>query len=331
MKVKQILAVSLLATSLLSSTIAYADTKISTFTDVSINHWAYKNITQMTDMGVLDGLGNHVFAPQDQVTKAEFIKMTMRFADKNGYLEKITYIKETTAPYEDVKKGDWYYSYIVDAYNRGFISEESKFNPNQPISREEMADIVSKLYITIYPEQAKIFEEFATDDFQFIDTQKINKKYINSVLFLETRDLLHGKLNNEGNLIYDPQNRLTRAESVTILSNIYNKTQVNNAKNQSFHKNDNLSFETKFSDYLLTIKADWGEKQTTGYAVKIDSVSMKDDETIIINYRLIKPQPGTMQGQMITYPKDEYTTYVSPDINYHFQFNEIKNITISNK
>ena len=56
------------------------------FTDVPANHWASQSITAMADKGIMSGIGNNLFAPNQQLSNAEFITMLVRqfYSDKLG-------------------------------------------------------------------------------------------------------------------------------------------------------------------------------------------------------------------------------------------------------
>lgn len=51
-----------------------------TFSDVPSTHWAYDDIEAMTAQGVIEGVGNNLFAPDDKVSLADFaLLLTRRF------------------------------------------------------------------------------------------------------------------------------------------------------------------------------------------------------------------------------------------------------------
>lgn len=49
-------------------------------------------------------------------------------------------------PFGDVKSTDWYYSEIIAAADAGYISKDNKnFRPNDPITRQEVANIITSI------------------------------------------------------------------------------------------------------------------------------------------------------------------------------------------
>ena len=57
-----------------------AETNDTTFADVTAEHWAAYEITNLTRRGAIAGRGADIFAPDDQTTIAEFLAMTLRLA-----------------------------------------------------------------------------------------------------------------------------------------------------------------------------------------------------------------------------------------------------------
>lgn len=47
----------------------------SIFDDVPQSHWAYEIINELTNEGVIDGMGDGIFAPEGLVTRERFMKL----------------------------------------------------------------------------------------------------------------------------------------------------------------------------------------------------------------------------------------------------------------
>lgn len=63
------------AVSLLLATSMIASATAVSFKDVPETHWAYPSITKLSDIGVINGVGNGLYAPDRTLTNAEFCKM----------------------------------------------------------------------------------------------------------------------------------------------------------------------------------------------------------------------------------------------------------------
>ena len=105
--------------------------------DIS-GHWAQSKIENMVGQGILSGYPDNTFKPDNQVTRAEFITMVNRAFD---------FTTQATINYSDVNPGDWYAEEVARAKAAGYISgyEDSTMRPNNPISRQEVAVITSKI------------------------------------------------------------------------------------------------------------------------------------------------------------------------------------------
>ena len=112
----------------------YAGTLLS---DIN-GHWAQSKIKNMVGQGILSGYPDNTFKPDNKVTRAEFITMVNRAFD---------FTARATTNYSDVKPGHWYAEEIARAKAAGYISgyEDGTMRPNNPISRQEVAVITSKI------------------------------------------------------------------------------------------------------------------------------------------------------------------------------------------
>jgi len=104
------------------------------FKDTDQVAWAQDSIINAYQMNVIDGMADHEFAPQSQVTWAQFIKMVV-MTDNPAF----------TAG--SAGGGSWWQPYVTEAQQtKGFIDAGMKpENMNKPISRLELARIVSRV------------------------------------------------------------------------------------------------------------------------------------------------------------------------------------------
>ncbi len=109
------------------------------FGDVSTEStWAYGYIEHLASAGIVSGDQNRNFAPKNNVTREEFLKMLM------GALN----IEATVAGegFSDVRSGDWFAPYIYTARNLGIVNGmgDGTFGIGQSITREDMAVMASR-------------------------------------------------------------------------------------------------------------------------------------------------------------------------------------------
>lgn len=100
-------------------------------------HWACSQVAEMATMGYVKGKADGRFAPEASITKAEFISMITRILGLKG---------NGRTSFTDVKESDWFYDGVTAAEAAGLIdsSEISVLNPDDNITREEMAVIIGK-------------------------------------------------------------------------------------------------------------------------------------------------------------------------------------------
>ena len=110
-----------------------------TLTDID-KHWAKEYITYGVEQGYINGYTDNTFRPDNTVTRAEFSKMI------NSAL-KITGM--SPAEFKDVKAADWYSDVVKSAQYAGYIKgyEDNSFRPNNPITRQEAAVILSRIVL----------------------------------------------------------------------------------------------------------------------------------------------------------------------------------------
>lgn len=112
-----------------------------TFTDLGAFEKYRKYIESMASKGVIAGMGNGIYAPDRTLTRAEFATLLVRALK----LDKTVDISKAQG-FNDVKKGDWFESYVMMAAEAGLIKGvgEGNFAPDATITKQDMAVIVSR-------------------------------------------------------------------------------------------------------------------------------------------------------------------------------------------
>lgn len=113
-------------------------TKACDFTDVAENAWYRVQISTIAEMGILNGRGNHHFAPDSPITRAEFATICVRFAGE---------IPESGCRIFTDIQGHWAEKTINRAACLGWIGgyEDGSFHPDSLISRAEAVTIVNRM------------------------------------------------------------------------------------------------------------------------------------------------------------------------------------------
>lgn len=114
------------------------DTYLLQFKDMK-NHWAREDVEYMGEKEIITGYEDGSFLPDESISRAEFAVLITR----------VIGLEET--PYEnsffDVVTEDWYSGYVQTVRSNNFMNGyDGLFNPNAPISREEIARVIVSAY-----------------------------------------------------------------------------------------------------------------------------------------------------------------------------------------
>ncbi len=172
------------------------------FTDVS-SHWAKNDIAFVVNLGLFSGTSATAFSPNTAMTRGMFVTALGRLAnaDVSAY---------TKSSFTDVKSDAYYMGYIEWANRNNIVNGvgNNKFAPDQSITREQMAVIMSNYAKTIGYALPKVYIENI-----FADNAKISAYAKEAVKQMQMAGVINGK---NGNL-YDPQGTATRAEVSAVL------------------------------------------------------------------------------------------------------------------
>lgn len=172
----------------------------SVFGDVS-EHWAQEAIEALYEKGIVSGTGDGLFQPNRSVTRAEMIKMMLSAINEEG--------KEYTGTFDDVKSENWFSGYVEAALDKGLISEDSHFRPNDAVTRQETAKLLAIL----------MNYEITDSELEYADADSIAKWAVPYVGAVTVNGLMQGDVNNE----FGARGLLTRAEAATVIYRIINK------------------------------------------------------------------------------------------------------------
>lgn len=112
------------------------------FTDLQGYEWAKEAIKTLAARGVISGRGEGIFDPGASITRAESVSLVTRLLGYNGTVAEL--------PFTDVLPNNWYYGAVAQAYHHGLLGGRSatEFDPSSPITRQEIALVISKMIKT---------------------------------------------------------------------------------------------------------------------------------------------------------------------------------------
>ncbi len=103
------------------------------------NHWAKNAINSLVEKGIITGINDTEFKPEEKITRAQFARLLITALD-------IGVNPGASISFKDVPASAWYYDSVMAAVNAGLITGygDGIFAPDENISREQMAVIISR-------------------------------------------------------------------------------------------------------------------------------------------------------------------------------------------
>ena len=114
----------------------------SSFNDVSKNEWYSDYIGYLSKYSIIKGYSDNTFRPNDNVSRAEFVAMTVRFNALFNEIKKGSY----TVKYTDVATNYWAYSDVAYAKHAGWLNgyADGSFKGDNAITRAEVVTVVNR-------------------------------------------------------------------------------------------------------------------------------------------------------------------------------------------
>ena len=174
-----------------------------TFLDVPKSFWGYESIERAAQLGYVNGVGGGKFEPNRQLTRAEFVTMLYRMADKPA--------ANTAAAFTDVPQNAWYRDALNWAAEKGYVNGtgENSFNPDGKITRQEVVTILFR-YSGSQSGAETMFT--ATYDSQFTDSGAI-APWAKTAMYWA---IYNGVVNGTSPTTVSPTATATRAEVAAI-------------------------------------------------------------------------------------------------------------------
>jgi hypothetical protein len=171
--------------------------------DVPMNHWASSAIESLSAKHIIQGMNETEFAPQKQVTRAEFAAMLVRTLGLQS---------GTVLPFGDISQDDWYADAIAKAFAAGLVSgvSENEFRPNEIITREQMAAMLVRAYESLRNDVP------SSDSLGFDDAGDVSDWAKDELAKAVALQLVQGRTEET----YIPQGISSRAESAQAILNL---------------------------------------------------------------------------------------------------------------
>lgn len=187
----------------------------TTFTDMS-NHWAEKAVNDMGSRFIINGIGNDLFNPDKDITRAEFVAIVVRALGLQ--------LVEGDSIYSDVSAKDWYSRAVSTAVSYQLINgfEDGTFRPLDKVTREQAMTIIAKaMKLTVLQSgtAGKKADELLRP---FTDVKEVSSWAIQGA----AECLESGIITGRQAAILAPKANMTRAEVATIIQRLLEKSEL---------------------------------------------------------------------------------------------------------
>lgn len=203
--------------------VASAQSVFAYFNDLPEDHWATKQITEMSEKGVVVGYPDGSFKPDENVTRAEFASMAIKALGQEN-AQVIQSIK-----FADIDGDFWAYDAIQKAVYFDLISNDKSsesFRPEDSVSRAEAINIAVNSLTTEQISEQKAYDVLSKN---FQDVKEIPSWFLVPAGKAFILDMLSVKPDRKG--FIDADRPATRAEVTVILHDMMVQAKLNpNAK-----------------------------------------------------------------------------------------------------
>jgi len=171
------------------------------FTDLDDVEWAREAIEFLYDKGIVNGKQEGIYAPNDNITRAEFVKIVATSLGITGSISDM--------PFVDIDKGSWYAPYVAAVYEAKIVmgDENGYFNPETNITRQDMATILYRSMGVTSKNDAEL---------SFTDNNKISDYAKEAVAYLASRQIINGFQDGR----FGALENATRAQTAVMVYNI---------------------------------------------------------------------------------------------------------------
>lgn len=178
------------------------------FTDVKKSSWYYNSVKHVYDNGIIYGSNDYTFNPNANLTRGNLVTILWRMEGSK--------IVSGNQKFEDVKPGSYYYEAVKWAEKNNIVNgySETKFGPNNNITREQLA--------TIFMNYARFKKKDTSANAnlnKYKDNNKISSYAKESVSWAVAKKIISGK---ENYTKIDPHGKATRAEAAAMIENYSN-------------------------------------------------------------------------------------------------------------
>nr|WP_106781026.1 DL-endopeptidase inhibitor IseA family protein [Lysinibacillus timonensis] len=231
----------------------------ASFKDVGDDYWGQKEINYLFEQKIINGYQNGLFQPNKPITKSQVALILIKALDievKNQY----------EMNFKDIPKTSSIYKSISAAIEAGIFPKETKFDPNKPMTKAEIAEVF-----------VKAFDLVGTGKVDIKDVPSTSEIYEDISILVEN-DLID--LNNDG--AFKPNEKVTRGEFAVYLARALNADFLPDQYNIPQNVNpvvilfNHLLKNPDGISTLFTMNNDYGFTQLSGEVNSIEGLELKE-------------------------------------------------------
>ena len=180
--------------------------QVTGFADMAGFTWAEDAVNALYEDGVVSGIGNNMFAPQNAVTREEMLTMLLR-----AYKVDVTGAVSTFA---DVPANVWYNAYVAKGFELGVTSgvDSENFGSGRAVTRAEAAAMAYRI--------ATHFGNTFTPETALFNDDAVIAPWAKEAVYALKGSLV---INGTGDGSFAPQKGCTRAEAAKIVYGLINR------------------------------------------------------------------------------------------------------------
>ena len=174
------------------------------FSDLDTSKWYHHNVDYVIEKGMMNGMGDGVFAPGGNLSRAMLVTILWRLEGEPAVTE--------GTEFTDVSELNWYSKAVAWASANGIVNGmgDGTFAPNNDITREQLAAIIYR------------YEQYKGGGFvgawmfrmDYADIAEVSEWSYEAMCWCSMNEIVNGK---PGKLL-DPKGKATRAEAAAMLN-----------------------------------------------------------------------------------------------------------------
>ncbi len=172
------------------------------FSDVASGSWYNDAVKYVSDKGIMNGVSDKLFAPEQKVSRAMFVQILYNMEKKPAV--------NSAAKFTDVKQSAWYADAVAWAASNGIVTgiSATEFAPEKDVTREQFAVMLYR-----YASYKGTLKAASGSFAGFTDSAAVSSYASEALNWAIGNGIITGKSGNK----LDPKGGATRAEAAAMM------------------------------------------------------------------------------------------------------------------